>query len=131
MIGEDIPISKPDFYMLPYIRQHTLTQMHAQVHTHIGKRRNSITNMTFLSWGSTSWGEYLRSLCQEQGQRTEGTRCLLSDKHSFLSGTLTLTIPVSHKCRIQSHSDTVPNRWETMQMSFELPAVTSSSLIGH
>lgn len=56
---------------------------------------------------------------------------MLSNRRSFPLGTLTLAIPGGHRYRLQSHSGTVPNRWEAMQMSCELSAITSSSLIGH
>lgn len=82
-----------------------------------------------------SWGKKKdqRSLCQgaKAVDRNHGLTVEAVHSCSVDTPVFSLFLSVTDACRIRSRSNTVSNRWETMQMSLVLSAITSSSLIGH
>lgn len=74
-----------------------------------------------------------RSLCQgaKAVGRNHGLTVEAVHSCSVDTPVFSLFLSVTDACRIRSRSNTVSNRWETMQMSLVLSAITSSSLIGH
>lgn len=63
--------------------------------------------------------------------RNDGLTLVYKHSCSVDAPIFSLFLSVIDACGIQSHSNSVSNRWKTVQMSFVLSAITSSSLIDH